>query len=110
MTTAADELATIKDPAVREAVLRVYNDPEIPTGPLGTWAIKFARWRLGDRPLYPCPPSAAPKVTLEGIDRVERRVRRLVDFRPRRIPPDEVERTAAREPAARRTADWNPAA
>lgn len=109
MTTAADELEAIKDPTIREAVLRVYNDPGIPTGPLGTWALKYARWRLGDRPLYPCPPSSERKVTLEAIARVDDLVRRLVDFRPRTTPAVEVASEHHLRPR-KRAADWNPTA
>lgn len=106
-TTAADELAAIKDPDVREAVLRVHNHPGIPTGPLGTWALKYARWRLGDRPLYPTPPSAHPKVSIEAILRVDALVNRLVDFRPRTGPPVDVASDHHLRPR-KRAADWNP--
>lgn len=101
------ELTAIKDPTVLDLAMRVHNDQRIPTGPLGTWAIAYARWRAGDRPNYPTPPSAARGVTTDAILRVDAIVRRLVPFRERRQAPDDVE---VANFTRRRAADWNPAA
>lgn len=109
MSTAADELDAITDPAIRETVLRVYNDPRIPTGPLGAWALAYARWRAGDRDTYIAPPSAARGVTIDAIERIERIVRDLVEWRDRRIPPAAIASEHHLRPR-RRAADWNPTA
>lgn len=104
-TEYATELDRIDDVELRADLDQAIGaNARIPTGPLKLWALKYARWRAGDRPLYPVPPSA--KVAIEGIELVEAIVNALVPFRQRRgrIDEDVVPRDFTR----RRTADWNP--
>jgi hypothetical protein len=102
------ELERIKDPGLRADLdTLIRHDPRIPTGPLGAWALSYARWRRGDRNTYPTPPSGEKAVTIDGILRVDALVRELVEWRPRRREPDEV---LVDDLTRSRVADWNPEA
>lgn len=113
------EYEAIKNPELQAALHRLAHDDRIPAGLLRAWALALMRWRVGDRPRSPLPPSASiPGVSgqaaLDLIRHVDTVVLELVPWRSgplaaltidtgevlERIPPTPDPRTA----------DWSPTA
>lgn len=99
------ELAKITDAELRlkldDAVAHAGAPPV-----LMPWALRLARWRVGDLDTYPAPPSK--RADVDAITRIHTAIDAAVDFRPRRTEAELINADPRDYDRGPRAGVWNP--